>query len=262
MLFICLFTFASAVPLQRSLADSGARLGVPLSQADVPIQHAPLPLPGALMAAADHYLFLPVSRIDTTSFQVNTQNKAESQWAYQAYYLPFQSAEISWTGDHATCAAGTTAAGYRDALQRLVNYYRAMAGVPATVTFNDATNAKAQQAALMMSVNKRLSHTPDPDWTCYTAAGAEAAGRSNLSYWYGYGGDYHGILGQMRDQAERDGAPCSSHASISTFAHFCARQLHRQPRFLAENRGHHEENQQQEGDITHRGGRDESVFVG
>jgi len=40
---------------------------------------------------------------------------------------------------------------------------------------------KAQAAALMMSVNGLLSHTPDESWECYTPEGDEGAGSSNLS---------------------------------------------------------------------------------
>lgn len=55
-----------------------------------------------------------------------------------------------------------------------------MAGVPATVVLSGEFTAKAQKAALMMSVNRQLSHSPDSTWICYSAEGAEAAGKSNL----------------------------------------------------------------------------------
>ena len=62
-----------------------------------------------------------------------------------------------------------------------INYFRAMAGVPANVSFSDEYNQKAQKAALMMSVNRDLDHTPPPTWKCYSAEGAEGAGNSNLA---------------------------------------------------------------------------------
>jgi hypothetical protein len=34
----------------------------------------------------------------------------------------------------------------------------------------------------MMQANQNLSHTPPTTWRCYTAAGAEAAGNSNLAF--------------------------------------------------------------------------------
>jgi hypothetical protein len=46
---------------------------------------------------------------------------------------------------------------------------------------SDAYNAQAQAAALMMSVNRQLNHTPPATWTCYSAGGAAAAGKANLS---------------------------------------------------------------------------------
>jgi hypothetical protein len=61
-----------------------------------------------------------------------------------------------------------------------VNLYRWLAGLPAVPA--DATrNAKAQQCALMMDANNALSHSPPMTWNCYTANGAEAAGRSNIA---------------------------------------------------------------------------------
>ena len=61
-----------------------------------------------------------------------------------------------------------------------LNYFRAMAGVPATVTFSDTYNAMDQRAALMVSANAQVSHSPPTTWTCYRADGAQAASQSNL----------------------------------------------------------------------------------
>src|SRR5207249_3761253 len=62
-----------------------------------------------------------------------------------------------------------------------INYYRAMAGVPAGIVFNSTFNTKDQAAALIMSANNSLSHTPPMSWTCYSADGYEAAGQSNIA---------------------------------------------------------------------------------
>jgi len=56
-----------------------------------------------------------------------------------------------------------------------------MAGLPGDVVLTNTWNLEAQQAALMMSVQGSLSHSPGTNWACYTAAGAEAAGKSNLA---------------------------------------------------------------------------------
>ncbi len=65
---------------------------------------------------------------------------------------------------------------------RRINFYRAMAGIPANITFTDEYNRKAQQAALMMSANGDRSHTPPPNWQCSTTEGSEAAGKANLHW--------------------------------------------------------------------------------
>ena len=103
--------------------------------------------------------------------------------------------EIRFTGNVAGCDAGTTSQAFRSAVMGRVNWYRAMAGLN-PVSENQTYSDSAQQAALMMDAENDLSHTPGPDWACYSASGATAAGSSNLSL------GYHApnaIDGQMRD---------------------------------------------------------------
>ncbi|MCB1921024.1 MAG: DUF4214 domain-containing protein [Candidatus Competibacteraceae bacterium] len=99
---------------------------------------------------------------------------------YNTVYSSSESVDAGWNGDITTCQAGTTSSEHQAATLRRVNWYRAMAGVPANIVFDSEFSRKAQQAALMMSANNRLSHTPPSSWTCYTADGAEAAGKANL----------------------------------------------------------------------------------
>ncbi|MCB8943854.1 MAG: CAP domain-containing protein [Ardenticatenaceae bacterium] len=116
---------------------------------------------------------------------VDTSDRQAVNDLYYSNFLPSQGIAMNWTGDYATCDPGTTSTAYRDGILMQINYFRSMAGVPANVVFNDVYNQKAQQAALMMSVNGDLDHAPPPAWDCYTADGAEAAGSSNLGMSYG-----------------------------------------------------------------------------
>jgi len=100
---------------------------------------------------------------------------------YTSVYLPAFAVANDWTGSVAGCNAGSTSAAYADATMDMVNYFRAMTGLPAAVTHEAVKDGKAQLAALMMTANNSLSHAPPPEWTCYTAGGAEAAGKSNLA---------------------------------------------------------------------------------
>ena len=88
--------------------------------------------------------------------------------------------EGTWSGNVAACDAGDLSANARTNALRLVNLYRFLAALPAVT--NDATlDAGDQACALMMRANNQLSHTPPNTWTCFTQAGADAAGASNIS---------------------------------------------------------------------------------
>lgn len=125
------------------------------------------------------WLYLPlVSQLPPP--WIDTSDRQASLDYYRDVYLAAEGVPIWWTGDHASCDAGQTAQAFRDAVQLRINYFRAMAGVPGNVRLRDEYSRKAQQAALMMSVNGTLSHSPETSWLCYTAEGDQAAGSSNL----------------------------------------------------------------------------------
>lgn len=111
---------------------------------------------------------------------VDTSNREAVRLFYNRLYLE-PAVPMDWTGSHATGTAGATSAAFQASTLQRLNWFRAMAGLSAAVSFSPAYNAKAQEAALMMSANGQLSHTPPDSWKFYTAAGAEAAGSSNLA---------------------------------------------------------------------------------
>jgi len=133
------------------------------------VRHAP-------SAKATFHVYLPLVRL---GISVNPQNRAESRDFYLQHYLSTAGVSMGWSGDLGACRPGETSQAFRDAVLRRINYFRAMAGVP-TVKLNAEYNRKAQAAALMMSANDQLSHSPPGNWRCYSAEGAQAAGSSNL----------------------------------------------------------------------------------
>lgn len=100
---------------------------------------------------------------------------------YNSVYLPALAVPNDWTGTVAGCNAGVTSAAYADATMDMVNYFRAMTGLPASVSRESVKDGKSQAAALMMSANNSLNHFPPTSWICYSTDGAEAAGKSNLA---------------------------------------------------------------------------------
>jgi hypothetical protein len=112
---------------------------------------------------------------------VNTQSRSAVASFFDTYYTPNLSVPMSWTGSIGGCNAGTTAQAYIDATLEMVNYYRAMTGLSGDIANDTALTPGSQDAALMMIAEGNLSHAPPPTWACYTAAGADTAGASNLA---------------------------------------------------------------------------------
>ena len=128
---------------------------------------------------------------------VDTENREAVRLFYKSVYASSESVASQWTGNIATCDAGDTSSDYRAATLRRINWFRAMAGVPAAIQFDATFNARAQQAAMLMSANNQLSHFPPSTWRCYNAVAVEAAGKSNLGL--GYSGADAVASGYMRE---------------------------------------------------------------
>jgi hypothetical protein len=82
--------------------------------------------------------------------------------------------------DVPACQPGSLTDGTsRRALDRL-NFLRSLVGLP-TVPYDPSHDGDVQAASLIFAANAAISHTPDAGWECYTAAGANGAGTSNIA---------------------------------------------------------------------------------
>ncbi len=115
-------------------------------------------------------------------FTVDTTSREQVRLFYQTVHASTQGLASGWTGDIASCAAGDTSAQHKAAVLRRLNWYRAMAGVPASITFDPALNARAQEAALWMARNEKITHFPAAGTPCYSETAALAAAKSNLAF--------------------------------------------------------------------------------
>lgn len=88
--------------------------------------------------------------------------------------------EMAWSGSYDGCDPGRASRDLALATVGRVNFYRAMAGVPAAVRLNDDYSAKAQHTALTMSATGVLSHAPDDTYACLDTEAREGAANSNL----------------------------------------------------------------------------------
>lgn len=121
-------------------------------------------------------------------FSVDPAGREESRTFYRTVFLASEGTEMGWTGDYNTGDKGDTAQAYKDAVRRRINYFRAMAGIPATITFNSTYNGKAQAAALIQSANPwsllqpgESPHQPPSNWVYWTQDGYDGSDNSNLS---------------------------------------------------------------------------------
>jgi hypothetical protein len=120
----------------------------------------------------------------TAGVAIDTSDREAVRVFYRGLYSQSENVAINWTGDHSACNAGTTDSLYQSAVALRVNWFRAMAGVPATVSFYGPYSQQDQPAALVMSVNNSLSHTPPNTWNCWSQTAYDAAGKSNIALGY------------------------------------------------------------------------------
>jgi uncharacterized protein YkwD len=141
------------------------------------VQASPQPLQAAQFA--EPAIYLPVITTDAAKSMPSGRQAAVD--LYNNEYLPSENVAMGWTGDYASCNSGDTSAAFKSAVLRRINYYRAAAGVPPIVGLNATYNRKAQAAALLMSRNTSLSHSPPSGWPCYSDDAKEGAGSGNLA---------------------------------------------------------------------------------
>jgi uncharacterized protein YkwD len=112
---------------------------------------------------------------------IDTSSRLAVVAAFYSAYNASEGFAVGWDGNTANCVLGVNSTNHKEATLRRVNYFRAMAGLPGVVALDDTRSTKCIRAAMMMSAHGGLSHNPPGTWTCYSADGAEAAGKSNLA---------------------------------------------------------------------------------
>ena len=129
-------------------------------------------------------IFSKSAQIGTAQgFSIDTQDRELVRNFYNSVFQSPDGLASGWSSNQT--APGTLNAGYLEAIRQRVNWYRAMAGAPASVNFLSNYNSGCQQAALMMSRAGQLSHSPPTvsggAWPYATPEGAVAALNSNLT---------------------------------------------------------------------------------
>jgi hypothetical protein len=118
----------------------------------------------------------------TGGFNVNTDSREQVREFYNAVYTSSEGVAMDSTAVTTNCFPGTNSTAFQNATLRRINWFRAMGGIPAAITFDSNESAKDQAGALMMSANNTLQHVGiPPTWSCFTTDGTNAAANSNLA---------------------------------------------------------------------------------
>lgn len=194
-LTLALGGYASA--FAQTTAHATAWNGVPFAGPTAP--ESPSTLPDT---PVERWRQIPYSTTQDAGYQISLASREAARLFYRTVFASSNNVASGWSGDLSTCTAGDTHSDYKAATLRRINWFRAMAGVPASIGLDSTYNRKAQQTALMMSAQGALSHYPDSAWACYTAEGAEGARNSNLSL--GQAGADSVANGYIRDQGSNN----------------------------------------------------------
>ena len=149
--------------------------------------------------------------VPAQGFVVDRTSRAEVLFFHHAVFMASEGAEnrMGWTGTHGNCSGGTTSAAFRADVQRRVNFYRALCGLPAGITFDAepalntvpagsplvaagvTKHACAQAAAKNNAFSKLvtdgfiLTHSPNGlNTACFNANSWNGAYQSNLTIGY------------------------------------------------------------------------------
>ncbi len=140
--------------------------------------------------------YLPPTGADQSKAGLAPATRAETVALFNTLWLPGQSVtSVGWTGAGSpACNPGTTSSATQQAHLDRINFYRRLVGLPNISFFaaNSVVATNAQASALMQGSNpwdgSVSPHSPPASWTCYSAGGALAAGKSNL---------YKGVSGPL-----------------------------------------------------------------
>lgn len=112
----------------------------------------------------------------TGGFSVNTSSREETRSFYNGIYPTSDNVAQDSTADASSCTPGHNSNAFDQAELRRINWFRAMAGMPAAITLDPIDDYGSQQMAILESENNVLDHDPTNTYDCYNTFAASYAG--------------------------------------------------------------------------------------
>ena len=100
---------------------------------------------------------------------------------YNTVYLQTEVTDTGWTGNTASCTAGTVSQDTHNKVIARINYFRKLVGLNDNTTLDASFFDQMQQTVLMMHANGTIDHFPPNTWACWTQSGYDGAGITNLA---------------------------------------------------------------------------------
>ena len=118
----------------------------------------------------------------TGGLNVNPNSREEVREFYNGVFLASAGIPIGSTAVTAQCLPGTNSPAFINATLLRINWFRAMGGLTASITFDAGESTKDQAAAVMMAEHGALQHVGVwTNWDCFTIAATNASANSNLA---------------------------------------------------------------------------------
>jgi hypothetical protein len=120
----------------------------------------------------------PLFQTVTGGFAVNTDSREEVRSFYNAIFPTSDNVPQNSTADAPApaCTPGHNSDAFQEAELRRINWYRAMAGMPAAIFLDPVDCWGSQQMAVIQSANNVLDHNPTNTYLCYNTNAAHYAG--------------------------------------------------------------------------------------
>ncbi len=112
----------------------------------------------------------------TGGLVVDTDAREEVRSFYNGIFPTSENIPQDSTADASSCTPGHNSDAFQNAELLRINWYRAMAGLPASIYLDPIDVWVSQQMAVIMSANNALNHNPPSDYLCYNSFAASYAG--------------------------------------------------------------------------------------
>src|SRR5947207_14593470 len=84
------------------------------------------------------------ARAQPVALSVNPASREEVRQFFRTVYFASENVPMGWTGNYSTGNAGDTSPAFKESVRLRINFYRALAGLPADIVFNSTYSAKSQ----------------------------------------------------------------------------------------------------------------------